>query len=60
LSGANKDKIMAEVINLKDTVKVKKDGDNCEACDVLGDYMCAGTPVEKPGQTQNKKRGKTS
>ena len=34
--------------------KKREDSGKCAACDVLGDYMCAGMPADRPGQAQDK------
>ncbi|MHB8158312.1 MAG: hypothetical protein ACYDEQ_13115 [Desulfocucumaceae bacterium] len=36
--------------------KKEKSSGECEACDVLGDYMCPGTPEESPGQDKDKRK----
>jgi len=36
----------------------REDSGKCEACDVLGDYMCAGMPDDRPGQAQDKMKDK--
>jgi hypothetical protein len=34
-----------------------KDNGDCQACDVLGDYMSAGTPACRPAPEGEKKKG---
>lgn len=36
--------------------KKKDDTEKCEACDVLGDYMCAGVTADRPGRAHDKRR----
>ncbi|MFZ5644481.1 MAG: hypothetical protein ACOY46_12905 [Bacillota bacterium] len=38
---------------MADKKKEKKGHEKCEACDVLGDYMCAGSPANPSVQAQD-------
>lgn len=32
----------------------REDSGKCEACGVLGDYMCPDIPADRPGRAQDK------